>query len=77
MTVSGMDRGKQRVIYDQRRRDALPQHGIELVELSYTNFAHDKSKRLCRCRLEDWVVAREALAKWLRWAGFVAQRSLS
>ena len=38
MTVSGVDRGTQRAIYDQRRRDVLPQHGIELVELSYARF---------------------------------------
>jgi hypothetical protein len=34
MTVSGVDRGAQRAIYDQRRREVLPQHGIALVELS-------------------------------------------
>jgi hypothetical protein len=65
MTVSGVDRGKQRAIYDQRRRDVLPQHGIELVQLSYADFAHDKNKRLCRRRLEDLVVVRQALAKWI------------
>jgi hypothetical protein len=66
MTVSGVNRGKQRVIYDQRRRDVLPQHGIELVELSYADLAHDKNKRLCRRRPEDLAVIRQALAKWTR-----------
>ena len=66
MTVSGVDRGTQRAIYDQRRRDILPQHGIELVELSYVDFAHDKNKRLCRRRPEDLAVLRQALAKWTR-----------
>ena len=65
MTVSGVDRGTQRAIYDQRRRDVLPQHGIALVELSHADFARDKNKRSCRRRLEDLVVVRQALAKWL------------
>ena len=63
MTVSGVDRGTQRAIYDQRRREVLPQHGLELVELSYADFAHDKRKRLCRHRPEDLAVIRQALAK--------------
>jgi hypothetical protein len=50
MTISGVDRGTQRAIYDQRRRDVLSQRGIDLVELSYTDFAHDKNERLCRRR---------------------------
>jgi hypothetical protein len=65
MTISGVDRGRQRAIYDQRRRDVLPQHGIDLVELSYADFAHDKNKRLCRRRPEDLAVVRQALARWL------------
>ena len=66
MTVSGVDRGTQRTIYDQRRRDVLPQHGIELVELAYIDFAHDKNKRLSRRQPEDLAVVRQALAKWIR-----------
>ena len=66
MTVSGVDRGTHRGIYDQRRHDVLPAHGIELVELSYTDFAHDRNKRLCRRRDEDLVVVRHALARWIR-----------
>jgi hypothetical protein len=65
MTLSGVDRGTQRVIYDQRRRDLLPLHGIELVELSYWDFAHDEHKRLLRRRDEDLVVVRQALARWM------------
>ena len=65
MTVSGVDRGTQRAIYDQRRREVLPQHGIELVELSCNDFAHDKNKRLCRHWLEDLSVVRQALARWI------------
>jgi hypothetical protein len=64
-TVSGVDRGTQRAIYDRRRRDTLPEHGIELLELSYADFAHDKNKRLCRTRREDLAVVRRALARWI------------
>ena len=63
MTLSGVDRGTQRAIYDRRRRDLLPQHGITLLELSYTDFAHDKNKRLHRRRDEDLAVVRQALGR--------------
>jgi hypothetical protein len=65
MTVSGVDRGTQRAIYDQHRRDVLSQHDIALVELSYADFAYDKNKRLCRRRPEDLAVVRQALARWI------------
>ena len=63
MTVSGVDRGTQRAIYDQRRRDLLPRHGIALVEFSYADFAHDENKRLLRRRLDDLTVVRDVLAR--------------
>lgn len=47
-TVSGVGRGEQRTIYDQRRRDTLPQHGLCLVELRYDQFEHDARGRLRR-----------------------------
>lgn len=34
MTISGVHRGEQRKIYDQRRREVLPKHGIQLIEIS-------------------------------------------
>jgi len=71
MTVSGVDRGTQRAIYDQRRRNVLPKHGIALVELSYADFAHDKNKCLCRRRVEDLKVIRQALDQWARQAGAI------
>ncbi len=64
-TVSGVDRGAQRAIYDQRRREVLPQHHIELVELSYADFAHKENKRLCRSLSEDLAVIRRTLARWI------------
>lgn len=58
-TVSGVSRGEQRRIYDQRRRDVLPKHGIQLVEISYADLKHDNRKRLVRDRKNDLVVIRK------------------
>ena len=47
-TVSNMTRGEQRKLYDRRRAEELPRHGITLVVLCYREFEHDSSKRLRR-----------------------------
>lgn len=65
MTVSGVPRGEQRALYDQRRRDLLPAHGLTLVELSYEQFGCTQGKRLLRQREADLAVIRRALAKWM------------
>ena len=57
-TVSGVSRGEQRRIYDQRRRDVLPKHGIRLVEISYSDLKHDRRKRLVRDRQNDLAVIK-------------------
>ena len=57
-TVSGVSRDEQRRIYDQRRRDILPEHGIRLVEISYADLKHDSRKRLVRDRKSDLAVIR-------------------
>ncbi len=66
LTVSGVHRGEQRSLYDQRRRETLPKHGIELVEFSYDDFPHQSNKRLRRKKLDDIAVIRQKLAKWIR-----------
>ena len=58
-TISGVSRGEQRRIYDQRRRDVLPQHNIRLVEISYADFKHNHRKRLVRDRENDLAVIRK------------------
>lgn len=60
-TASGLPRGEQRKLYDQRRRDILPQHGIRLVELNYSDFEHASSKRLKRVSEKDLEVVRSKL----------------
>lgn len=61
-TVSGVSRDEQRRIYDQRRRDVLPKHGIRLVEISYSDLQHDSRKRLLRNRKTDIVAIRRLLS---------------
>ncbi len=64
-TASGVARGEQRALYDQRRRDVLPDHGIDLVELCCLDFQCDRGKRLLRDTANDVVVIRKKLTRWL------------
>jgi hypothetical protein len=61
ITASGVNRGEQRRIYDERRRQVLPKHGIRLVELSYSDFEHNSRKQLLRRYEADLEVVRKAL----------------
>lgn len=60
-TVSGVHRGEQRKLYDQRRREVLPEHGIRLVELDCSEFARNSSGRLERNAPADRLVISERL----------------
>lgn len=66
MTVSGISRGEQRVLYDQRRRDVLPQHGMTLIELDVSEFETAGGRRLARNRNSDITVVRKRLRRFLR-----------
>lgn len=55
-TVSGVSRGEQRKIYDERRRVELPKHGIKLVILQYSDFGD--SKKLKRDHAADLVTVK-------------------
>jgi hypothetical protein len=61
LTCSGVHRGKQRELYDQRRREVLPAHGIKLIELSIDSFEQTTQKCLKRNRPEDEMVVRRKL----------------
>ncbi len=65
MTVSGVHRGEQRRIYDERRHQVLPEHGIRLVELSYSDFNYDNQKRIIRNPKNDEEVVRKKLQGYL------------
>ncbi len=62
-TVSGVGRGEQRKLYDQRRRDVLPKHGIKLIEFDYSEFEISRGKKLVRNREEDLKVIMKKLKK--------------
>ena len=64
-TVSGVSRGEQRKIYDQRRRDILPKNGITLIELDYSEFTYSSSKRLLRERDGDMKVILSRLSDFV------------
>ena len=63
-TVSGVSRGEQRRLYDERRRTELPKHGIKLIILRYSDFG--TTKRLKRDNREhDIEVVRKKLAAFI------------
>lgn len=61
ITASGVSRGEQRRIYDKRRREVLPQHGIRIVNISYSDFEFDSRKRIIRNRARDILVVKKIL----------------
>lgn len=65
MTVSGVHRGEQRKIYDERRRNLIPKNGLTLVEISYTDFSHDNQKRIIRNEKQDPEVVRKLLKAYV------------
>lgn len=65
LTVSGVHRGEQRKIYDQRRRDILPKHGIYLLEISYSNFDFDRRKKIIRNPEIDEKMIRRILKQFV------------
>lgn len=60
-TVSGVSRGEQRWIYDERRKEILPQHNIRLVNISYSDFDYDSQKRIVRNHQRDLEIVRKKL----------------
>ena len=65
VTVSGVHRGEQRRIYDQRRREVLPKNNIELVEISFSDFNYDRQKRIIRDNNADIKIVKDRLKKFL------------
>ena len=56
MTVSGVGRGEQRRIYDERRRTTLPKYGISLIEFDFAEF-HHRNGRLLRGPDDQTIIA--------------------
>lgn len=67
-TVSGVSRGEQRRLYDERRRVELPKHGINLVSISYNDFGttkrlkrnHDLDIEIVRAKLSDYIKSKKS-----------------
>ena len=62
MTISGVPRGEQRRIYDERRRTELPKHGIKLIVIDYLAFG--SSKKLIRDHNTDLEKVKRILKSY-------------
>lgn len=63
LTVSGVHRGIQRRIYDERRAAEIPAHGLRLVIVKPTDLAADRRGRLQRHRDNDLPALRALLRR--------------
>jgi diadenosine tetraphosphate (Ap4A) HIT family hydrolase len=61
MTVSGVSRGHQRRLYDQRRQAWADANGLQLVILDHRGFETDPAGRLQRNPAHDRQIVAEAL----------------
>lgn len=66
ITVSGVHRGEQRKVYDERRRMVLPEYNISLIEISYSDFSHDIQKRIIRNPKFDEALVRKKLKEFIK-----------
>ena len=65
-TVSGVGRGEQRKIYDERKRILIPENGINFIIFDYEEFEHANSKRLVRNFNEDAKIILNKLKPHLK-----------
>lgn len=65
ITISGVHRGEQRKIYDDRRRKILPKKNIDLIEISFADFNYDRQKRIIREPIKDIEIIKQKLQKYL------------
>lgn len=64
MTVSGVDRGTQRKIYDDRKAVQLAEHGIDLVIVRARDLSM-AARKLRRHAARDEQVLRALLDRWV------------
>lgn len=62
-TVSGMGRGEQRRLYDDRKRTLIPEHGLRLVVIDKSEFAL-RSRKIDRDQARDLQVVRRRFFKF-------------
>lgn len=63
ITISGVSRGEQRKIYDERRKKVLAQHGINVVFIHYSDFG--TTKKLIRNRDKDIEIIKKILNEYI------------
>jgi hypothetical protein len=63
LTISGVHRGQQRALYDARRDEQIPAHGLRLVVIKPTDLACDGRGRLRRVRSRDVDAIRTRLGE--------------
>lgn len=61
LTVSGVHRGLQRALYDRRRDEQVPAHGLRLVVVKPADLTADRRGRLLRDRDRDLPALRAKL----------------
>ena len=61
LTVSGVSRGEQRALYDERRRQLVPQQGIRLVVITLDDLENKRGK-IVRDHDRDLAVVAKLLA---------------
>ena len=64
-TISGMTRAEQRERYHNRKTLALPKNGIDVINLSYSNFSCDEENKIIREEEKNLQVIREKLRNYL------------
>ena len=65
MTVSGVSRGEQRKIYDQRRNELIPKNNIGLITISYSDFEFNSQKIIVRNKSLDLEMVKNLLSKYI------------
>ena len=62
-TVSGVGRGEQWRLYDQRRESEIPRHGLRLAVVKASDLSSDSRGQLHRDREGDLLALRSLLGK--------------
>lgn len=62
-TVSGVGRGEQRRIYDERRKKLIPENGIKFITFCYSEFEYRSNKKLVRNIEKDIEIVKNKLKK--------------
>lgn len=65
LTISGISRQEQRKIYDNRRKELLPLHGITLIEIPYYIFEYNSHNRINRNLWNDVSKVRDLLMEYV------------